>query len=213
MHETLFLNLCDKKLKEMIELSETFWNNKYLNNKTGWDLGKISNPLKEYFNQLEDKNLRILIPGGGNSYEAEYLLSEGFKNIFVVDIAEEPLKRIRNRVPYFPKENLIHANFFELENSFDLIIEQTFFCAINPELRLKYAQKVHKLLTDKGKLVGLLFDAVLNENHPPFGGNKEEYEKYFTPYFTGTMEPCYNSSENRQGMELFIKMTKNSHQI
>ena len=151
----------------MIELSETFWNNKYLHNKTGWDLGDISNPLKEYFNQLEDKSIRILIPGGGNSYEAEYLFNKGFNNVFVVDIAEEPLKRIRNRVPSFPKENLIHADFFELENVFDLIIEQTFFCAINPKLRPKYVQKVNELLTGSGKLVGLLFDAVLNEDHPP----------------------------------------------
>ena len=192
----------------MIELSESFWNNKYLNDKTGWDLGEISNPLKEYFDQLKDKNLRILIPGGGNSYEAEYLFSLGFSNVFVVDIAEEPLKRIRNRVPSFPKENLIHADFFELENVFDLIIEQTFFCAINPELRSDYARKVSELLTEKGKLVGLLFDAQLNEDHPPFGGSKQEYKEYFTPYFTVTMEPCCNSSESRQGMELFIKMIK-----
>jgi len=192
----------------MIELSESFWNNKYLNDKTGWDLGEISNPLKEYFNQLKDKNIQILIPGGGNSYEAEYLFSLGFSNVFVVDIAEEPLKRIQKRVPKFPKENLIHANFFELENVFDLIIEQTFFCAINPKLRPKYVQKVNELLTGSGKLVGLLFDAVLNEDHPPFGGSKREYEEYFTPYFKGSMEPCYNSSESRQGMELFIKMIK-----
>ncbi|MDX8552566.1 TPMT family class I SAM-dependent methyltransferase [Tenacibaculum sp. 1B UA] len=192
----------------MIELSETFWNNKYLHNKTGWDLGEISNPLKEYFNQLEDKSIRILIPGGGNSYEAEYLFNKGFNNVFVVDIAEEPLKRIQNRAPSFPKGNLIHADFFELENVFDLIIEQTFFCAINPKLRPKYVQKVNELLTDEGKLVGLLFDAVLNEDHPPFGGSKKEYEGHFIPYFKGSMEPCYNSSVSRQGMELFIKMTK-----
>ncbi|CAM1359668.1 Thiopurine S-methyltransferase (TPMT) [Tenacibaculum sediminilitoris] len=192
----------------MIELSETFWNNKYLTNKTGWDLGKISNPLKEYFDQLENKNLRILIPGGGNSYEAEYLFNKGFKNVFVVDIVEKPLKRILNRVPNFPKENLIHTDFFKLENVFDLIIEQTFFCAINPELRLEYAQKTHELLAEKGKIVGLLFDAKLNDNHPPFGGSKQEYEHYFMPYFIGSMQPCYNSSESRKGMELFIKMIK-----
>ncbi|AZJ33276.1 MULTISPECIES: SAM-dependent methyltransferase [Tenacibaculum] len=192
----------------MIELSETFWNNKYLHNKTGWDLGKISNPLKEYVDQLEDKSIQVLIPGGGNSYEAECLFNKGFKNVFVVDIASTPLKRIQKRVPNFPKENLIHADFFELKGTFDLIIEQTFFCAINPGLRLKYAQKAHELLTNKGKLVGLLFDAVLNEDHPPFGGNKNEYEKYFAPYFTGSMEPCYNSSGGRKGMELFVKMIK-----
>lgn len=192
----------------MVELSENFWNNKYLHNKTGWDLGEVSTPLKEYFNQLEDKELRILIPGGGNSYEAEYLFTKGFTNVFVVDIATEPLKRIQKRVPNFPKEQLIHANFFELTGAFDIIIEQTFFCAINPELRMQYAQKVHELLAEKGKLVGVMFDAKLNEDHPPFGGSKQEYKKYFTPLFDGTMIPCYNSTGSRQGMELFVKLIK-----
>ena len=81
----------------MINLSEDFWNKKYIDNKTGWDLGGISNPLQGYFDQLEDKKVKILIPGGGNSYEAEYLFNKGFTNVFVVDIAEEPLKRIRQR--------------------------------------------------------------------------------------------------------------------
>ena len=196
----------------MIDLSEDFWNKKYIDNKIGWDLGEISNPLKEYFNQLEDKNIRILIPGGGNSYEAEYLFANGFTNVFVVDIAKEPLKRIQKRVPNFPAKNLIHANFFELEGAFDLIIEQTFFCAINPSLRAQYAQKAHELLAKKGKLVGLMFDAKLNNDHPPFGGSKEEYLNYFqSSFIIDIMEPCYNSTGNRQGMELFVKMIKKNN--
>lgn len=111
----------------MIELDATFWNNKYLNNKTGWDLGMISNPLQQYFDQLKDKELRILIPGGGNSYEAAYLFNKGFKNVFVADLAIEPLKNIKKRVPNFPSEHLIHQNFFDLKMEFDLLIEQTFF--------------------------------------------------------------------------------------
>ncbi|WP_408046164.1 methyltransferase domain-containing protein [Tenacibaculum crassostreae] len=192
-----------------MNLSEDFWNKKYIDNKTGWDLGAISNPLQVYFDQLEDKKVKILIPGGGNSYEAEYLFNKGFTNVFVVDIAEEPLKRIQQRVSDFPSENLIHADFFELKGTFDLIIEQTFFCAINPELRPKYAQKTHELLSEKGKLVGLLFDAKLNEDHPPFGGSKDEYLTYFnSSFFIENMESCYNSTGSRQGMELFVKMIK-----
>ena len=61
----------------------------------------------------------------------------------------------------------------------------------------------------KGKIVGLLFEAVLNEDHPPFGGTKEEYLNYFQPYFQQvSMNPCYNSYPNRQGMELFIQLIK-----
>lgn len=192
-----------------MKLSAEFWNNKYKDNKIGWDLGKVSPPLKAYFDQLENKEFKILIPGGGNSYEAEYLFNKGFKNVYVVDIAKQPIENIKKRVSYFPESQLIHANFFNLEDTFDLIIEQTFFCAIDPELRPKYAAKINAILKPKGKLVGLMFNAVLNEDHPPFGGNKEEYLKYFTPYFNSIqMEPCYNSFHNRKDMELFVKIAK-----
>ena len=62
----------------MLNLSEEFWENKYKTNKIGWDLGEVSPPLKTYFDQLENKGLKILIPGGGNSYEAAYLFKKGF---------------------------------------------------------------------------------------------------------------------------------------
>ena len=124
----------------MLNLSEEFWENKYKTNKIGWDLGEVSPPLKTYFDQLTNKDLKILIPGGGNSYEAEYLFNNGFKNVYVVDLAKSALKNIKDRIPNFPSSQLIHANFFDLKDTFDLVIEQTFFCAINPNLRAKYVK-------------------------------------------------------------------------
>lgn len=192
-----------------MNLSEDFWENKYKKNKIGWDLGEVSPPLKTYFDQLTNKNLKILIPGGGNSYEAEYLFKNGFKNVYVVDISETALKNIKNRVPDFPVSQLLHANFFDLDATFDLVIEQTFFCAIDPNLREKYALKMKELLRENAKLVGLLFDAKLNEEHPPFGGSIKEYKGYFQPYFSmNIFTKCENSFYNRQGMELFIKLVK-----
>ena len=58
-------------------LSEEFWSQRYQEGKTGWDLGAASPPLVEYFDQLENKDLSILIPGCGNAHEAEYLHKNG----------------------------------------------------------------------------------------------------------------------------------------
>lgn len=191
-----------------MNFNASFWENKYQQNKTGWDLGEVSPPLKAYFDQLENKELTILIPGAGNSYEAEYLFNKGFKNVFVVDLATSALENIKKRVPNFPEEQLIHGDFFELMGRFDLIIEQTFFCALDPALRTNYAEKMQTLLAPKGQLVGVLFEADLNEDHPPFGGSQKEYLTYFTPFFKSIqMQPCYNSYPNRQGMELFVKLS------
>tara|TARA_B100000809_G_scaffold264863_1_gene321927 strand:- start:8015 stop:8596 length:582 start_codon:yes stop_codon:yes gene_type:complete len=192
-----------------MDLSENFWNNKYKANKIGWDLGEISPPLKNYFDQLTNKELKILIPGGGNSHEAEYLINNGFKNVYVVDLSKTALENIKDRVPHYPDAQLIHANFFDVDITFDLVIEQTFFCAIDPSLRINYAQKIKDLLHENGKLVGLLFDAKLNEDHPPFGGGKREYHSYFVAHFEMDIyTECHNSSPTRAGMELFMKFHK-----
>ena len=192
-----------------MELNEEYWDNRYKTNEIGWDLGQVSPPLKAYFDQLTNKEIKILIPGGGNSYEAEYLHEKGFKNVYVVDVSKTALNNIQNRIPDYPKSHLIHDNFFNLDLTFDLIIEQTFFCALNPSLRPAYAVKTHELLSENGKLVGLLFKIPLNDSHPPFGGSKEEYLNYFQPYFQiNTMEESYNSIEARSGKELFMILQK-----
>ncbi len=192
-----------------LKLDESFWSEKYLDGHTGWDIGYVSTPLKEYIDQLTDKELKILIPGGGNSYEGEYLFENGFKNVSVIDISTIPLENLLKRVPSFPKKNLLHLDYFELEETYDLIIEQTFFCALNPEIRKEYVQKTHQLLKPKGKLVGLLFNIPLNNDEPPFGGNELEYRSLFEEKFIiDIMETAYNSIPQRAGNELFVYMRK-----
>lgn len=187
------------------QLNKDYWENRYKTKETGWDVGKITTPLKEYIDQIEDKNLKILIPGAGNGYELDYFLSKGFKNVFVVDFAETPLQNIKKRIPEFPENQLIKSDFFELNGTYDLITEQTFFCALAPELRQKYVSKMHSLLSKNGKLFGLLFDFPLTEEGPPFGGSKEEYLNLFSEKFRiKTLETAYNSIQPRKERELFF---------
>ncbi|MCB9334779.1 MAG: methyltransferase domain-containing protein [Flavobacteriales bacterium] len=193
----------------MEKLTKDFWTTKYQVNDIGWDIGEVSTPLKKYFDQLTNKNLKILIPGCGNAYEAEYLFNHGFKNITLIDFSKIALDNFSNRTPEFPKNQLINDDFFSHYNTYDLIVEQTFFCAINPELRKEYAKKMHQLLNKNGRLVGLLFNIELNKDKPPFGGNKKEYITYFEPYFNiEIMEIANNSIIPRSNTELFIKLIK-----
>ncbi|WP_314243699.1 methyltransferase domain-containing protein [Empedobacter tilapiae] len=192
-----------------MKLNENFWNNKYINNETGWDLKAPSTPLKEYIDQLENKNIRILIPGCGNAYEAEYLLKQGFINITLIDISEVIVEKIKEKFKNNPHIQVLHQDFFDLEGQYDLILEQTFFCALHPELRQKYSIKMNELLAENGKLVGILFNREFGNNTPPFGGDKTEYETYFNDYFDfKVMENCYNSITPRKGTELFINLKK-----
>ncbi len=185
-----------------------YWSIRYNENQTGWDIGYPSPPIIEYFNQLEDKEVRILIPGCGNAYEAEYLHRQGFANVHVIDLTDEPLKNLKSRVPDFPDQHIHQGDFFRHEGVYDYIVEQTMFCAVDPVMRRAYAEKAHELLEEGGKLVGVLFNREF-EGGPPFGGNITEYLSYFDPLFSEVMiEPCYNSIEPRSGTEVFIKMVK-----
>lgn len=189
-----------------------YWEDRYHSGSDGWDIGTISAPIKAYTDQLDDKDRKILIPGAGNGHEAEYLFRNGFKNVHVLDFALLPLLRFKERVPDFPETQLIHRDFFDLEMSFDLILEQTFFCAIPPQARREYARKMYQLLHPEGKLAGLLFDFPLTGEGPPFGGDKQEYYDCFSPYFNiVVMEHCYNSIKPREGRELFFILRPKKH--
>jgi methyl halide transferase len=191
----------------MTTLNDQYWNNRYATNAAGWDLGQVSPPLKAYVDQLTDKNLRILMPGCGNGYEAAYLLQQGFTNITVLDIAPLLVAELQKQFAHEPRIKIIAGDFFTHEGEYDLILEQTFFCAINPALRPAYAQQMHQLLAPGGKLVGVLFSREFEAAGPPFGGSAAEYLPYFEPYFIPLVfAPCYNSVKPRAGNELFVAL-------
>lgn len=192
-----------------MKLNSQYWEERYQKNEIGWDVGTISIPLKDYVDQIQDKTIKILIPGAGNSYEFEYLINNGFQNVFVLDFAQSPLDNIQKRVANCSTNQLIKSDFFEHEKKYDLIIEQTFFCALDPSLRKDYVQKMKKLLNPKGKIVGLFFQFPLTEIGPPFGGSIEEYISIFeNDFYLKTLETAHNSIKPREGKELFFIFTK-----
>jgi SAM-dependent methyltransferase len=193
----------------MMKLTSEYWEERYQRGEDKWNVGEISTPIKEYIDQITDTKIKILIPGAGNGYEFEYLIKNGFENSFVVDYATTPLENIKKRIPNLNKSQIINSDFFELEGQYDLIIEQTFFCALNPDLRQAYVQKMKALLNPKGKIVGLLFQFPLTSEWPPFGGSIEEYILLFQNDFNiVTIETAHNSIASRANKELFVIFEK-----
>lgn len=192
-----------------LPLDANYWNNQYLSNTVGWDLGEVSPPIKNYIDNLQNKGASILIPGCGNTYEAEYLLQQGFINITVIDIAPILVENLQKKFANNSNIKIILGDFFEHIGKYDIIIEQTFFCALPPTFRQQYVYKMHQLLNPNGLLVGLLFNRNF-EKSPPFGGSKQEYEKLFKDAFIfKQIEICNNSATPRKDTELFIQFQKN----
>jgi SAM-dependent methyltransferase len=196
---------CDKPL------DQDYWDAQYKAKSTGWDLGQVSPPIKAYIDTLTNKNCSILIPGCGNTYEAEYLLQQGFTNITVIDIAPTLVEDIKQKFVANSQIKIIQGDFFEHQGKYDLIIEQTFFCALPPTMRQKYVWKMHQLLAEEGVLAGLLFNRTF-EVSPPFGGSKEEYEILFKAAFDFLkMDVAVNSIAPRANCELFFEFKKNNN--
>ena len=190
-------------------LDAAYWSARYADGRDAWDLGRPAPPLQAYFAQLDPAaQPRVLIPGAGRAYEAEYLHRHGFGQVVVADLAPAPLAALARRVPDFPSQHLLQVNFFDLPANppYDLIVEQTFFCALHPSLRPAYARQCARLLRPGGTLAGLLFETDFGPStEPPFGGTRAEYREYFAPYFDFQhFETAHNSVALRQGRELFI---------
>lgn len=189
-------------------LSPEYWSLRYREGKTGWDIGFASPAIMEYALRFP-LDTRILIPGCGKAREAQALHEAGYTQVIILDFAQEAFEDFAGRVNNFPKENLIQGDFFAHQGAYDLILEQTFFCAINRDLRKNYVLKMHSLLKEGGILAGLLFKNEFEKEGPPFGGSSTEYLELFSSHFeVQRLEDCKNSIPPRHNNELWMEMCK-----
>ena len=188
--------------------SSSYWDERYKGDNTPWDMKAPSPPLKNYIDTIENKNAAILIPGCGNAYEAGYLLDSGFSDVTVIDLSNTVTAVIKKKYEGSALK-VITGNFFDLKGSYDLILEQTFFCAIDPSLREAYVDKCYQLLKPGGKIAGVFFNKKMVEVEPPYVASTEEYIEYFKDKFSlNKLEPCTTSVPPRMGYELSFDFEK-----
>lgn len=204
-----------KKLRPRPEsLDAAFWESRYQQEDTGWDVGYATTPITEWFETFEDRGLskssRILIPGAGRAYEAEYLHRKGFSQVYVLDWSRTALDALKSRAPDFPDANLFQGDFFRHEGSYDVLVEQTFFCAIDPGLRSQWASHSASLLNSGGRHVGLFFNFPFDpEFGPPFGGTEADYREILNRHLQlESLELASNSIKPRLGSEFFFVARK-----
>jgi methyl halide transferase len=191
-----------------MNLDATYWNQRHLNGETGWDIKMVSPPLQDYFDRNRDALGHVLIPGCGQAYEADYLIQSGIKTITVLDFAPALIEQVTERL----KDTSVDVrceDIFTHTGSYDTIVEQTLFCAIDPSQRMRYVNQIADLLHDKGIWFGVLFNREFDRQGPPFGGSESEYRVLFQDRFDLLkMEKCTNSIPQRLGTELFFVARK-----
>jgi methyl halide transferase len=190
----------------MPSLTPSYWNDRYRQSSFPWDLGEISPPLKRYIDRLEDRSLRILVPGGGNGHEVAYLWKKGFENVFLLDWAQAPIDQFCQKHPDFPADQCLVEDFFAHKGQYNLILEQTFLCALMPDQRPAYVRQMYQLIHAGGYLAGLLFTFPLTEAGPPFGGSVLDYSELFpTSDWLLQVWQEKESAPGREGKELFFE--------
>ncbi|WP_164112508.1 MULTISPECIES: methyltransferase domain-containing protein [Sphingobacterium] len=195
--------------EQLIELDAFYWERRWKDKQTRWDIGYASPAIVRYAENYSNKDAAILIPGCGNAYEAAWLMDHGFNNVTVLDISPTAIANAQQVIKSDVRLQFVCADFFTYQGQFDLILEQTFFCAIPVSRRQEYTAKMTSLLHEKGRLVGVLFDREFEDQGPPFGGSLLEYQSLFADNFDfDRFECCYNSIPARAGTELFINLIK-----
>ena len=173
------------------KLTAEYWDARYREGRTGWDLGQSNTALLAELKRRIDRGARILIPGGGRAYEALALWERGYANTYIVDWAPRAFDALREgglservRAAGVDLEaRCIVADFFEHDDHYDALLEQTFFCAIDPTLRDAYVKQAAQLLRPGGLWLGILFARDFPTAGPPFGGTADEYRERFGPHF------------------------------
>ena len=188
------------------------WQRHYDENDLGWDLGQVAPP---FMNLLESNVIipgKTLIPGCGRGHEVVYLAEKGF-DVTAVDYSMGAVDYLRQVVQQRELDSkILHNDFFELNSThdgiYDLLIEQTFFCAISPNERTLYVGTVARVLKSGGMLAGLFYNTG-QEGGPPFNTTEEDIIKHFSELFEiRDLAKAKNSAKQRKDKELLAILIK-----
>ena len=194
-----------------------YWEKSYQSGDMGWDLGGPT-PIFDDWIQYQPDSLSICILGAGNGWDAINFAEKGH-NVTAVDFAESAIVNMNTLARERGVQiNLIHSDIFEFRklfsHTFDIVLEYTCFCAIDPARRMDYVKMTNTILKPDGKLVGLLFpiDKNINDGGPPFAVDLDSTISIFSKYFIlDTKEIPSRSIERRNGREVFVIFKKNGN--
>ncbi len=188
----------------------SFWAQIYADGGDRWERGEPAPPLARWVTGPDAPPPgRALVPGCGRGHEALMLAAAGWQ-VTGLDLVAAPLADARAAAAGRGLEERVRfeqGDFFarstELAGSFDLMLEHTCYCAIDPKRRDDYADAAVRVLAPGGRLAGL-FWACGNDSGPPWACSQEELEARFGPRLEiERLEPAVGSFDNRAG-ELFM---------
>jgi SAM-dependent methyltransferase len=156
-----------------------WWDERYETGDTRWD-GAGAHPLLDsLIPPLKITRCRVLVLGCGAGHDAAWWERQGHI-VTGVDFSQEAIDRARAQ--YGERDSLkwVQADAFKLpkdwSSRFDIIFENTMFCAIPPARREELVRTWWRLLTPRGRVIGLAL--VMDKlSGPPYGSSEWEIRK------------------------------------
>jgi SAM-dependent methyltransferase len=186
-----------------------FWDQLYREGNDGWELGRGAPPLLRWLTQHPPRGKKVLVVGAGRGHEAAFAASLGAQ-VTALDFAEAAVTALR-ALATVEKLEVRQQDLFELKApEWDLVVEHTCFCAIEPARRDEYVAAVATALHEGGELVGL-FWAHERPGGPPYATTRAELQQRFGARFDWIFdEVAPDSVAARQGQELLVVLRKKS---
>lgn len=166
------------------EVDKQFWEDLYISGDVNWDLGAAT-PIFESISK-EISPGKICIVGCGKGHDGVMFAKKNYE-VTAIDFAPSAISYLKQLAADAKVDiHAINTDIFNLSNDyfnqFNYVIEQTCFCAINPNMRNNYEQLVSNLLVKDGLLIGLWFplDKNVSEGGPPWATSVEEVKNLFS---------------------------------
>ena len=191
-----------------------FWESLYRAGRTGWDLGGPTPILQKWLRDNQGHGEKVCVLGAGNGHDAMAFAQAGYK-VTAVDFAPTPSRQLADKAAAAKLSlTVLPIDLFQLpakhSESFDLVLEYTTFCSIDPHQRDAFVATVTSILKTEGRLLALFFpmDQAADAG-PPFGVGRDEIRERFEHYFHIVSEEWPEDSvPTRRLRELLVLMEK-----
>lgn len=206
-----------------------YWDEAYRADRDGWDMGTptpvfvdLVERMGQDFRPLGGADFsalgrppRVLVPCSGRGYDALLLAERGW-DVTAVDFSAEPLRWLHaERTKRGIEMQVLQADMFPLGKEypahFDLLLEYTCVCAIEPARRTEFLRFAAETLRPGGILLALLFPVDGRPGGPPFSIDHEEFKRDAEEYFLLKYEVTPDTSVSpRLGKERLIVLERKS---
>jgi len=210
-----------------------FWDQAYLEDRATWDIGTptpvFDSMLRECGLQIAgygrhgrlfsspqgSSSRRVLVPGCGRGYDAMLFAQYGFE-VTAVDFAPEAVKFLRAEAANRNlRMEILQDDLFTLSEEniarYEIVLEYTCICAIDPARRWEYLHMLHRLLAPGGYFIGLIFPIDGRPGGPPYAIERDSFLSELTTLFdVRFLDIPKTSIKPRRGKEILVIAQKKS---